>query len=101
VIATRESLRQKCLDALLKLGELYVRASVARLQDAVTVLQRAVAFDPYSEAAHVALIRAYVQLGEHNRAREQYRALVAVLKEIGAPPSAETKALSAHLFGSP
>ena len=98
VIAERESLRQKYLDALLKLGELYGHASVARPQDAVIALQRAVALDQYSEAAHVALIRVYVQLGDYKRAREQYRTYVAALTEIGARPSAETTALSKQLF---
>jgi DNA-binding SARP family transcriptional activator len=80
VIALRESLRQKCL-------------GVARLQDAVAVLQRAVALDNYSEAAHLALIRAYLQLGERGRARQQYQILLAALNDLGVPPSLETNTL--------
>ena len=91
VIAQRESLRQKQLDALLQLGELYARAGVARLQDAVAVFQRAVALNNYAEAAHVALIRAYIQLGERDHARQQYQALLAALNDLGVPPSPETK----------
>ena len=93
VIAQRESLRQKQLDALLKLGELYARASAARLPDAVAVLQRAVALNNYAEAAHVALIRVYIRLGERDRARRQYQTLLAALNDLGVPLSPEALAL--------
>jgi DNA-binding SARP family transcriptional activator len=49
--------------------------------------RRALAADPLREALHLALIEAYVQLGQRPQALQQYATLVEVLqRELGVPP---------------
>lgn len=97
VFPLRDALREKCQRALLQLGKLYLQAGAARMQDAIAVLQRALALDEFSEAAHLALIRAHLQLGNSDRARQQLQSLLHMLQELGAPPSPETAAIARRL----
>lgn len=55
--------------------------------------QRALAADPLREACHLALIEAYVQLGQRSQAMLQYATLTELLqRELGVPPLPATTA---------
>lgn len=55
--------------------------------------QRALATDPLRESLHLALIEAYVQLGQRAQAMQQYATLTEVLqRELGISPLPETTA---------
>jgi DNA-binding SARP family transcriptional activator len=95
-IFRRENLRQAFLQGLLDLAQLYL--AEARYADAVTTLQRMLAFDNYLEVAHRELMRAYARQGDAARAVRHYGELRRLMREeLGAEPSAETMLLYERL----
>lgn len=99
-VARRESLRQAWEGAVLDLAGLDLEANEP--QASVPPLELLLAFDPTVEAAHRALMRAYVGAGQRDRALRQYeRCVVAIENELGLPPEDETQALHAAIQAIP
>ena len=70
-----------------------LQRTVGAWQPVLLQAQRALAADPLREAFHLALIEAYVQLGQRPQAMLQYATLTEVLqRELGVPPLLETTA---------
>lgn len=69
------------------------------MRDAVDFASRSLVVDPCSERAYRALMQAYAGLGETERALREYeRCRVALAEELGADPSAQTRALYGQLL---
>ena len=99
-LARRDALRCAWLQALLELGELH--GTAGRHAQAIAIVQRAVDADAHGEAAHQALIRAYLRAGKRRQAVAQYKRLQAALSELRAAPAPETVALMQSLrHGTP
>ncbi|MGH7302677.1 MAG: ATP-binding protein [Candidatus Rokuibacteriota bacterium] len=95
----RERLREKALEALVRLLALQIRggANESAVQTAIRVL----GLDPAQESVHRSLMRLYVQQGRRAAALRQYQACVSVLeRDLGADPEAETKRLYRELLQS-
>ncbi len=88
----RERLRTRACDAMDRLVEGLV--ADGRYDDAVEALARRLSLDPACEPAHRKLMDIYAKTGRRSDALRQYAACVEILgRELGAEPSAETKAL--------
>jgi DNA-binding SARP family transcriptional activator len=69
------------------------------MRDAVDFASRSLVADPCSERAYRALMQAYAGLGETERALREYeRCRIALAEELGADPSAQTRALYGQLL---
>lgn len=92
----RQELRRTFLSLLVELAGLYEeRGGEEELELAVQALQRALAEEPTNEEAHVGLMRLYASSGRAGEALRQYvRLSEALSTELGAEPSASTRALS-------
>jgi DNA-binding SARP family transcriptional activator len=55
--------------------------------------------DPYLEALHCILMRAYAAQGDQNSVRRQYQACQTSLADLGFSPSPETQELYQRLMG--
>lgn len=89
VLARREQLRQRRLQAALSLGRLLLTAG--RLAEAAETYRQTITHDGYFEAAHRGLMRCYARQGEPGQALRHYQSLAALLNdELGAAPSPET-----------
>lgn len=92
----REALRKQFLDALLTLGQSYFDQQ--QYTRAATAYQRVLAYDNYLELAHRELMRCLARQGEVSQALRHYQTLVEMLRrEVGAPPSAQTKTVYERL----
>jgi DNA-binding SARP family transcriptional activator len=92
VVFERERLRQRVLHGMEALGRLLVRAR--RPHDAVTAARRVVAVDPLRESAQRVLVEAPFAAGDVDGALSSYATYrAAVLRLLGAPPSAAFTAL--------
>lgn len=92
VLAERERLRERYLDALLALAELYAQAD--ELERAIAACRRALARDEYREAAYRALMRYQVMAGDVAAALNTYERCRRILaEEFGAAPAPQTQAL--------
>ena len=95
-IYRREELHQRCINALLELGQLHFMA--AHYAPAVEVYQRLLAIDNLLELAHRELMRCYARQGETGQAVRHYQQLHAVLRqELNTEPSPETTLLYQRL----
>ena len=95
-IFRREELRQTFLNALLQLGELHFAQE--SYPAAAEIYRRVLSYDNYLELAHRGLMRCYARSGETSQALRHYENLHRLLqKELGAPPSPETKLLYERL----
>ncbi|GAA4896034.1 OmpA family protein [Streptomonospora salina] len=83
----RLHLRRRVLNALLRL------ASESDRDTARDLLAQAVAVDAYSEEAHHALIRLYLEQDDTRGAAETYRQYESALREIDAEPDARIRTL--------
>ncbi len=93
----RERLRVVVSSALGRLLRLESRTHPER---AALVAGRLLALDPCDEAAHRALMQLEARQGRASGVRRQYQACVAALaREVGAPPSTETRELYQRLAG--
>jgi DNA-binding SARP family transcriptional activator len=93
----RERLREKPLEALVRLLAYQIRVGAAEpaMQTAIRVL----GLDPTQEAVHRSLMRLYAADGRRGAALRQYQICVGVLeRELGAEPEAETKELYRELL---
>ena len=98
LIVQREQLQQQLLTLLYQLGELYLAQDDYESVHAVAARQ--LALEPWREAAHRQIMRAYDAAGQRSEALAQYERCVAVLdEELGVEPSAETEALVAAIRG--
>lgn len=92
VLARQEELGRAYQDALLDLGGLL--SAENRHDEAAEAYRRAIAHDPYSEAAHRGLMRCLAALGEQGRALRHHQDLAELLGgELGSLPAPETSAL--------
>lgn len=92
----RESLRRRSLDALSRLAQLHEQAG--RTEEAIAVLEQAVAFDPYAEEMYRRLIRAHARAGRPDAARRAYRQLRHRLADLGVDPDRVTEQLLADVL---
>lgn len=91
-----ETLRQRCLETMLELGQLYLLA--ANYDQAVMVFRRVLALDNFLELAHRELMRCYGRLGERGQAIRHYQIVSQLLQdELGIAPSPETRLLYERL----
>jgi DNA-binding SARP family transcriptional activator len=93
----RERLREKALEALVRLLAHQVRAGAneAAVQTAIRVL----GLDPVQESVHRSLMKLYAQQGRRGAALRQYQVCVGVLeRELGAEPEPETRQLYRELL---
>jgi DNA-binding SARP family transcriptional activator len=92
----REHLRRRYQEGLFGLGQLCM--AEGQYSQAAEVYRRAIAHDPYLEAAHRELLRCYARQGERGQAVRHYRALVERMRdELGVSPAPETTALVERL----
>jgi DNA-binding SARP family transcriptional activator len=88
----REELRQRYLDTMKILGKLYL--DTKDVDRAVGLFLQLTEADPFLEAGHRGLMRAYLQAGEKGQALNQFRRLQQLLDdELGVKPSSKTIAL--------
>jgi len=95
-VMLRTEWKEKYLDALLTLGQLFfVEEQYAQ---AAATYKQVIEHDNYVEAAHRELMRCYARLGEPGQALRHYQELAALMRdELGSPPAAETTALFERL----
>ena len=95
----RGELRQTFLSLLVELSGLYEEGGgKEELELAVQALRRALVEEPTNEEAHVGLMRLYATSGRQGEALRQYgRLSEALSKELGAKPSASSRALSEEI----
>jgi predicted ATPase/DNA-binding SARP family transcriptional activator/DNA-binding CsgD family transcriptional regulator len=92
----RQELRRTFLSLLVELAGLYEERGEE--EPAAQALQRALAEEPTNEQAHVGLMRLYALSGRSGEALRQYvRLSEALSRELGAEPSASTRALSEEI----
>src|SRR5262249_52348194 len=92
LLAERERLRERALEALAKL--LAYQRGIGALEAAVQTALRLVALEPLQEAVHRTLMRLYVELGRRGPALRQYQACVAALQRgLRVEPEGQTRAL--------
>lgn len=90
----REFLKDMILAALARLGFLDVAAG--RLDRAQVVADRMATIDPLHEKGHEIMIRAHLASGRRGKARAHYeRFRATMIRELGAEPDEELKALAA------
>lgn len=92
----RERLSQAYLSALLSLAEIYLENG--ETEKALQICQRALAWDPCSEAAHCLAMRCHAARGDRPAVARQYQQCrETLLAELELPPSPETEALYRQL----
>jgi DNA-binding SARP family transcriptional activator len=92
VVVEREHLHGQALEALGHLAAYH--EAQGEYEEAGRYAQRALALEPWHEAAHCTLMRALALSGQRSAALTQYQACCRVLREeLGAEPSEETRAL--------
>jgi ATP/maltotriose-dependent transcriptional regulator MalT/DNA-binding SARP family transcriptional activator len=91
LLSIRDRLRQRFMDALLELGEIYVEQS--KLATARAVLKQAVALDDFYEPAIQALMRLYTLDQQPRLALDTFHQFGQRLQQIGALPEPETQSL--------
>ncbi|MBL8062332.1 MAG: tetratricopeptide repeat protein [Anaerolineales bacterium] len=92
IMADRERLNRLYLDALLSLGNLYLKS--ARFQEGLTLCQRAVEYDPSFEAIYRLWMQIYHKLNDPGGIRRVYNACVEAMERyFSMPPSPETESL--------
>lgn len=97
LVAERERLRERALDALSRL--LAEQSRGPATEPAIQTAVRLVALDPLQESAHRALMRLYARQGRRGAALKQYQACVTALRrELGTEPEAETRRLHQELL---
>ena len=97
VVADREKLDQMYLAALLALAELY--KSQAQLEDALTMCQRAMEYQPFYEAAYQLAMQVHHRMRNRTAILQTYEACKSALrKHLNMPPSPETEALYRKLI---
>jgi predicted ATPase/DNA-binding SARP family transcriptional activator len=97
LLAQREHVRQRALAALTRLRE--ARLARGEWAAVAAVAQRQLGLEPWLEAAHRALMRAYYQLGDRNAALAQFEQCRQLLQdELGVAPEAETQRLWRQIF---
>jgi DNA-binding SARP family transcriptional activator len=78
------------LSTAYRLSQCYLK--LGQIRAAIAVNQKVLERDRTHEAAHQALMKCYVLLGQRNLAVRQYQICVEILKEeLNLPPSAETR----------
>src|SRR5205814_372645 len=88
----REEVHQRWLALLIGLAALHEARGEHR--PGIALLERAVAAEPSSEAAHRALLRLYALSGDRRRALRHYGLLGKLLeRDLGTPPDAATRDL--------
>ena len=94
------ALRLDCQDRAMAAGLAYLSETAPRDDDAddmdtgVTIARQLLRLDPTSEPAHQALIRLFLDAGQHGAARKQFEACRDVLRnELGIEPNPETERL--------
>ena len=91
LLVSRSRLRKIACDAADRLVGLLIDQD--RKQDAIKVLEHKLEMDPASETSHRQLMDIFATTGRRSDALRQYQLCAEVLKrELGALPSAETKA---------
>jgi DNA-binding SARP family transcriptional activator len=91
-IVTRNRLRIAFVETAHRLGDLLLARGSD--EEAITVSQRLLHFDPADEAAHRRIMKSQHARGQRNLAIRQYQTCVeAVRGQLDLPPSAETIAL--------
>ncbi len=91
-LALRERLAQQYERALLALGHAY--CATGAYDQAADIYRRAIAHEPYLEAAYRELMHALAALGERAQALRVYTDLTKLMqKEFNSPPSHETQAI--------
>lgn len=97
VIADRERLDQMYLLALDALAELYQKE--AKLDEALSTCQRAIAYQPYYEPAYRSSMQIHHRLGDRAGVINTYEACkTALRKHLALPPSKETEELYRKLI---
>lgn len=97
VVADREKLDQMYLTALLTLAELY--KSQAQLDEALTMCQRAVEYQPFYETAYQLAMQVHHRMRNRTAILQTYEACKSALrKHLNMPPSPETEALYRKLI---
>jgi DNA-binding SARP family transcriptional activator len=92
VIADRERLNQVYLSAMDALAELYQKQ--AQLDEALSLCQRAIAYQPFHEPTYRYLMQIHHRLGERAAIITTYEACkYALRKHLSLPPSKETEDL--------
>ena len=92
VLADRERLDQQYLAALLALAGLYQKQ--AKLNEALSICQRAVEYQPFYEAAYRLTMQIHHRMNNRAAIIQTYEACKAALrKHLNMPPSPETEAL--------
>jgi DNA-binding SARP family transcriptional activator len=80
------------LTTAFRLSQCYMK--LGQIRAAIAVNQKVLERDRTHEAAHQALMKCYVLLGQRNLAVRQYQICVEILREeLDLPPSAETRAI--------
>jgi predicted ATPase/DNA-binding SARP family transcriptional activator len=92
VVVEREHLHGQALEALGHLAAYH--EAQGEYEEAGRYAQRALALEPWHEAAHCTLMRALALSGQRSAALTQYQACCRALREeLGVEPSEETRAL--------
>lgn len=92
MLAQRAHWRQCMLDALQTAASMLVKARA--YQDAMAVVDRLLALEPWDEEAHMRLMEVYSRVGDFNMALAQYEKCRTVLAtELDVEPMPETTAL--------
>ena len=92
LLGERERLRELAIEALSKL--LRHQSDAGAIEAAIQTAVRSLAFDPWQEAVHRALMRLYLRQGRRGMALKQYQLCVSILqRELSAEPEPETKQL--------
>jgi len=90
--AQRACLRESAAKAMCQLTDCYL--THARTTEAIALLQRLLALDPWRESSHAQLMLALALAGERSAALAQYQICRRMLaKELGTEPLPETRAL--------
>jgi len=91
-LATRDKLRERCLEAVDELAQRLLARRQYR--QAIQTLRRGLEIDELREKFHRQLMRAYTLSGRRSQALAQYRRCAEIMeRELGAKPSPETTAL--------
>ena len=93
----RQSLRDRAVNALVRLAEL--DGAAGDDQAAVAALERTVEIDPYAEEPYRRLMRLHARLGRPDAAWRVYRRLAARLQELDVDPDEATEQLVREIAG--
>jgi DNA-binding SARP family transcriptional activator len=75
-----------------------LKSSKDQYDDAASYYRQAIEVEPYQEALHRGLMRAFAEAGRHREALEHYEGLKKLLKEeMDLPPAQETTELSEEI----